>query len=192
MKTYEWELTDGRKVTLQAWYEATLDDNIVDADGFKVNLGVEVKEKGNLVAYIDGKEHDSCWNTAFWQIIDVPNRKDIKKIWGIKGIGFTEERAVEIEYFLKDVINSGRTVEVKKHLAEEDAKKRAARIEDLEKCLKQAAKNTIYTPEEATRMRKAYIECMNEGGEGYVPHFYTTDEVESWGKELSELRAFDS
>lgn len=37
----------------------------------------------------------------------------------------------------------------------------------------------LYTAEEAKTRRMAWINIQNEGGEGYVPHFYTIDEVEA-------------
>ena len=35
----------------------------------------------------------------------------------------------------------------------------------------------LYTREEAKRLAKQYNDVANEGGEGYVPHYYTIDEV---------------
>lgn len=43
----------------------------------------------------------------------------------------------------------------------------------------------LYTREEAKRLAKQYNDLYNEGGEGYVPHYYTIDEVESAKQWLS-------
>lgn len=52
----------------------------------------------------------------------------------------------------------------------------------------------LYTREEAQTERKRYNDLFNEGGEGFVPHFYTVEEYEwakenlkEYQKELSEL-----
>ena len=47
----------------------------------------------------------------------------------------------------------------------------------------------LYTPEEAKQARINYNNLYNEGGEGYVPHFYTVDEYEWAKKNLAELEA---
>lgn len=54
----------------------------------------------------------------------------------------------------------------------------------IDRCEKQ---EKLYTKEEAAQKRRAYNRLYNEGGEGYVPHFYTIDEYE-WNKtKLNEL-----
>lgn len=47
----------------------------------------------------------------------------------------------------------------------------------------------LYTTEEAKQARINYNNLYNEGGEGYVPHFYTVDEYEWAKKNLAELEA---
>lgn len=44
----------------------------------------------------------------------------------------------------------------------------------------------LYTAAEAKARRKAWINLQNEGGEGYVPHFYTIDEVKAAKQWLGE------
>lgn len=43
----------------------------------------------------------------------------------------------------------------------------------------------LYTREEAKRLAQQYNDLYNEGGEGYVPHYYTADEVEAAKEWLS-------
>lgn len=43
----------------------------------------------------------------------------------------------------------------------------------------------LYTREEAKRLAKQYNDVYNEGGEGYIPHYYTIDEVEAAKKWLA-------
>lgn len=45
----------------------------------------------------------------------------------------------------------------------------------------------LYTSEEAKAKAKAYNDINNEGGEGYVPHFYTKDEYDYAKERLAEL-----
>lgn len=186
-KKYSWKLSDGREVILEAECSTTMIADIVYADGHEVGLKKKPFAKGNLTAYIDGKKFDFCRDTGFWNTIDVYGRPGIKKIWGIKGIGFTKERAAEIDSFLQDVIEEGKTEEVRAYEAEKAAKEKAEHRQSLENFLAEAAKHKLYTAEEAKRMRKTWNNVINEGGSGYVPHFYTFEEVESAKRELAEI-----
>ena len=68
------------------------------------------------------------------------------------------------------------------------------RIEDYEKIIKNCeerkkAGNLYSTREEANAARKRYNDLHNEGGEGYIPVFYTVDDYENAKKVLEELRS---
>lgn len=54
----------------------------------------------------------------------------------------------------------------------------------VEQCEKQ---EKLYTKEEAVKKRRDYNNLYNEGGEGYVPHFYTIEEYEFAKTKLNEL-----
>lgn len=51
------------------------------------------------------------------------------------------------------------------------------------------AGNLYSTREEVNAARKRYNDLYNEGGEGYVPVFYTVDDYENAKKVLEELRS---
>ena len=55
----------------------------------------------------------------------------------------------------------------------------------VQNCEKQ---KKLYTEEEAKAKRKAYNNLHNEGGEGYIPHFYTIDEYERFKSQLKDLK----
>ena len=188
MKTYDWNLKDGRKVTLEAEYSESVEQRILDADGWKIEAGEEIRTRAMLTVYIDGQKFDSCWDENFWRIIDT-GQPGIKKIWGIKGIGFTDERAAEIEQFFVSVIEDGRSPKAQAMREAEKNKDVERLIADCENALAAAAGQKLYTKEEAAIARQNWIDLNNEGGEGYVPHFWTYDEVESIKKKLEELRA---
>lgn len=46
----------------------------------------------------------------------------------------------------------------------------------------------LYTKEEAAIQRKRYNDIYNDGGEGFVPHFYTIDEYEQAKIKLEDLK----
>lgn len=71
------------------------------------------------------------------------------------------------------------------------AQEKQETIASLQKEIACAEKQrTIYaTPEEAKSAAKRYNEIHNEGGEGYVPHFYHKAEVESMKARLAEMVA---
>ena len=58
-------------------------------------------------------------------------------------------------------------------------------IETIEKC---EAAEKLYTLEEAKQERSKYNNLYNEGGEGYIPHFYTIEEYEFAKSKLDELQ----
>lgn len=77
-------------------------------------------------------------------------------------------------------LNAEREKEAKK---QELAEERAWRLKLLENAEKQGV---LYTKEEAKIRRQSWINVENEGGEGYVPYFYTIDEVENAKRWLLE------
>ena len=68
------------------------------------------------------------------------------------------------------------------------AKEKADDIEHYKKVI-QACENQqkLYTKEESIAKAKEWNYIHNEGGEGFVPHFYTIDEYEYAKKKLEEL-----
>lgn len=73
---------------------------------------------------------------------------------------------------------------------EEAAEKaeREGRITALQKAIKQAEEQTdLPTEEEAQRRTKIWINVVNEGGEGYVPHIITRREYDRYKNELEKL-----
>lgn len=66
--------------------------------------------------------------------------------------------------------------------ARQEAAKRAAMQHIIEKAQRQGG---AYTPEDARARAEAWINAVNEGGEGYVPEYITTADVECAEKWLS-------
>lgn len=111
MKRYDWALKDGRKVTLEADYTETVQDELVNLDGDICATGKrKIVKKAMLTVYLDGQKIDSCYDPNFWRTIET-GKPGIKKIWGIKMIAFTAERAAEIDAFFAAVIEAGRSEE---------------------------------------------------------------------------------
>ena len=178
MKRYEWKLTDGRTVTLEAEYTEFVQDKIVNLDGDICNTGErEIIKRAMLTAYINSKKFDNCWDVNFWRIIDV--KPGIKKIWGIKQIAFTNERATEIETFLKNVLEEGRDPEAEEIRELKKTKEIEKKIKAAKETIEKAeAQEDIPTRAEAQRRMKEYNDINNEGGFGYVPYIVSREEYE--------------
>lgn len=74
----------------------------------------------------------------------------------------------------------------KKELADQIDKDK--KIDELQKIICQcAAAGKLYTKEEAAKKRREYNNLYNEGGCGFIPHFWTVDEYEDAKKELHKL-----
>jgi hypothetical protein len=188
-KTYEWNLTDGRKITLEAEYEETVRDKVVNLDGDICNTGDrEIVTDAMLIAYIDGKQFDFTRYVNFWEIVDADKHRKIKKIRGIKQIAFTEERAKEIEAFLTNVIEEGRDEEAQKIRDMENEKKKKNEIEEVKRIIEKAEKQKdIPNRAEAERRMKRYNDINNDGGEGYVPYIISLEEYEYAKEKLAKL-----
>lgn len=87
----------------------------------------------------------------------------------------------------EDEWNELATLNNKKKLEKELASK-LEEIKECEKTIEACEKQSeLYTREEARKKAREYNILYNEGGYGYVPHFYTTEEYEFAKKRLSEL-----
>lgn len=67
-------------------------------------------------------------------------------------------------------------------------KERDEKIAELQDTISKCeAAEKLYTIDEANKKRKQYNNFYNEGGEGYIPHFWTIDEYEYAKEKLNEL-----
>lgn len=55
------------------------------------------------------------------------------------------------------------------------------------KVIKECENHKLYHKEDIKKIRKQYNDIHNEGGEGYIPHFYTYEEYEYAKKQLTKL-----
>lgn len=176
--SFDFKLSDGRTCTLKAKYECIMKDETINLDGDILPAGKKPTTAGrcNLVAYIDGEQFDSCWNDAFWRLIDVNNGKH-KKIWGLK-VGFANmDDAERYERWIEGIIEGGKSQEVKDYEREQAAKEAREKVEAAKAVIKKAEKQRdIPTAEEARKRMKQWNDIYNEGGEGFVPHIISVEE----------------
>lgn len=78
-----------------------------------------------------------------------------------------------------------------KKRAAREAAERESEIINLRRVIAACEIHHLYTLEEAVAARKQYNDIHNEGGEGYVPHFWTVDEYERAKRRLAELEALN-
>lgn len=77
-------------------------------------------------------------------------------------------------------------------IREKKEKEREERINFYKSVIDKCEKVTrLYTDEEAKQARINYINVVNEGGEGFVPHFYTISEYENAKEQLRKLEQND-
>lgn len=179
MTTFEWKLSDGRTCRLEARYRCTMEKEVIDADGDKIEVGMKPSEAydNELVAYVDGKAVDRSRDASFWVLIDV---KGGKRIWGLK-VGFANPADAErYEAWIAEVIEAGKSDEVKAYEQEQRELKIKSEVEHAQKVIRMAeAQKDIPSQAEARRRMRQYNDLMNEGGEGYVPHIYSIEEYEA-------------
>lgn len=61
------------------------------------------------------------------------------------------------------------------------------RINYYKELIKNIEKHKLYHAQDVRKMKKQYNDIHNEGGEGYIPHFYTFEEYEYGKKQLAKL-----
>lgn len=66
-------------------------------------------------------------------------------------------------------------------------KKENKQINYYKELIKNIEKHKLYHAQDVEEMKKQYNDIHNEGGEGYVPHFYTFEEYEYAKKQLTKL-----
>lgn len=72
--------------------------------------------------------------------------------------------------------------------AEAELRKRKEETKELKQLKSMAERQgELYTKEDARKKTKEWIEAQNEGGEGFVPHYYTIEEYERICRRLTEL-----
>lgn len=187
--TYSWTGNNGKEFKLVAEFKQYMVDEVRNSDGYEYSTGKKiVRTDSKLVAFADGKEVEVCRNINFWKIIDEP-KYGCKRIWGINRIGFTAERASEIESFLNGVIEAGKTEEVKAFENAERAKRIAKELAYYERVVADAEKQKeIMTDKKRKTYMKRWNDIYNEGGEGYVPCPVCKEEYEFAMKKVAELR----
>lgn len=71
----------------------------------------------------------------------------------------------------------------KKEILEKENKQ----INYYKELIKNIEKHQLYHEQDVEKMKKQYNDIHNEGGEGYIPHFYTFEEYEYAKKQLAKL-----
>lgn len=66
-------------------------------------------------------------------------------------------------------------------------KKENKQINYYKELIKNIEKHKLYHAQDIGKMEKQYNDLHNEGGEGYIPHFYTFEEYEYVKKQLAKL-----
>lgn len=174
-REFTWTLTSGAAGKLVGTYVSKVDKKILDADGIAVECGKEVSHYGSdLVAYVDGKLVDSCWDPAFWRLID---SHGAKKIWGLK-VGFASaEIADKYNAFLSDLMQEDDDVLALR--AEEKRKQVAEDLEMYRNIVSWCERGyLVETEAEAKEKWRRYNDINNEGRYGYVPTWYTRAQYE--------------
>jgi hypothetical protein len=70
---------------------------------------------------------------------------------------------------------------------EEEIKQTEDDIARCQSIIDHCSRIQLHTAEEAKRLRREYANAQNEGGEGYIPHFYTYDELSLAESDLKQL-----
>lgn len=177
--TFEYNLRNGSVCKIEADYECVIENEEIDADGWKIEGKAKPTDIGRsrLIAYIDGKKVDSCDNKDFWKLIDT--KEGMKKIWGLK-VGFENpEDAKKYEDWIERIIEDGKSEGVKAYEKAEKERETKAKVKRAKEIIAKAEKQSDIPPRsEAKRRMKRYNDTINEGGGGYVPYIVCREEYD--------------
>ena len=174
--TLEWQGKNG-VIRLEASYQAMLQEKTNNLDGDICYTGkLEIIERASLTAYFNDKQLDSGWNPASWFLVESPV-PGVYQIRDVPKIGIQTEMREKVRQFLEDTIAQGTPVSVQAFRLDHELKQTMYDLESYQNTLKEIkAQKDLPTRQEARRRMKAYNDLYNEGGEGYVPHIYCTEE----------------
>lgn len=140
-----------------------------------------------MVAYVDGVQiKKTCSDPAAWCLRETLG---VQKIGGMP-IGFSDPAKIDAyNAFLADLMQEDEEV-----VAFRAAKEAKAAAKELEFCKQIVSRCEagwmVETAEEANAKRQAWNNLHNEGGEGYVPTWYTREAYESALKYINDNERF--
>jgi len=176
MTTINWTGSKGQLIELRAECSTKMVKRESNLDGHIFIGKEEPYTSASLELYVDGEKVDSCRDTSFWEVIDT--RNGIKKIWGLN-CGMTNDQAIIVEKFLKEVIETGKTIEVVETEQLEAKKEAVENIENANKTMaKYESQSLKLNANQYQTWRTDYNNANNEGGEGYIPSLVTTEQYE--------------
>lgn len=85
------------------------------------------------------------------------------------------------------VITNEQKEELLNYNTKEILEKENKQINYYKELIKNIEKHKLYHAQDVGKMKKQYNDLHNEGGEGYIPHFYTFEEYEYAKKQLAKL-----
>lgn len=197
MKTITAKTITGKEVKIEYSYKRQMIDNIVDSDGYLVNLGKKEDVEESFVIHANGQSFNadkhiviSIWNNAATKIC-IEHGIDYYYQSGNIAFIFPAEELAVIEKMVAEEREEGTTEEVVEAEAAGKAENHAKDVEKAEIILSRAAVTTVknkdgsfYTEEQAKVWKRNYNNVMNEGDEdGYVPYVVTAEDV-AWAKKI--------
>lgn len=185
-----WEMTTGSGQTLrfEGRYTCEMMPTTLDADGWEIKTDPKpTVTEHELVAYLDGKKVDSCWQEDGWHTIDFSGSR---KIWGMKIVFRDPEKAAEYDRWIDELLAGGECEDVRRYRAAEKQRQLGERKESLLKEIARMEKQKdLPSAAEAKRRMRVYNEVHNEGGYGFVPHIYSREEYD---RAIAELEKIDA
>ena len=156
------------------------------------SYGITLNKARHLTAEEKEKYQEPYWNTLF--IVVEPEIP-------LEHIGWTDRPNRPIDGAFPGSGNSAWIISQEEWThyleleAEREEKQRAKELESNIKALKSMISRMerselCKTMEEAKEKARQYSDAYNEGGEGYVPHFYTVDDYKKALAYLKELETY--
>lgn len=191
-RSFEYD-KDGKNISIQATYEESIWQKVLDADGWQIPTDETVMTRNiniDLVATANGKEYK-------FDVRLTPDRPyfEIDKRNGAKvfpyypnGIHFVDDDIPnKISEFLTELVAEGTTEEAKKIIEVQKKKDLAKKIEEAKRAIEIGRSQAFLPTEaEAKAMRKQYNDIHNEGGDGYVPSYVTAERFQCASDFLKE------
>lgn len=185
-KTIGWTTESGKEIEFVITSTTQMVDDINYADGYNLNVGREVYENGTLTLNVNGMKPMTTSLSIYTHATEVDGYTLEKnpKLAGLYivaniPLAMTEDKAILLNATIAEVIEAGKTDEVKAYEAAQAAKTAEKETIWAQGIIEKAAKqDKPYTDAEIRTMTANYNNLYNDGGEGYVPTWVSQAEYD--------------
>jgi len=195
IKKVNWESTNGSKVEVEIEITKEIVEQIIDADGDKINIGSKIETSKEITIKVNGKyitttsrnptivTEKTCSDYLVKQAKETNSYAVIgdnilinEENYNLIIVAITEAELEVATDFEKE--NTEIVAKVKKDKQIKEEKENTAKKEWANKVIEESEIREILSREDEKKWQRDYNKFYNEGGEGYIPRRTTLEDLE--------------